>query len=87
MRSDWRPALVSSSEIPDHAKLIPAGSVLVAIRSISFSASPELTPGFADPFNVADRNRLKCPMTAGAVVSLTVTTLASGTIWPVLDRA
>ena len=57
------------------------------MRSISFSASPELTPGRRDPFSVADRNRLKWPMTCGATVSLTVTTLSSGTICPLRERA
>ena len=39
------------------------------MRSISRSASPELTPCAAEPLIDADRNRLKWLMTCGAVVS------------------
>ena len=51
------------------------------------SASPELTPGAAAPVSSAERNRLKWLITCGAVVSLTRTTVSSGTIRPPSARA
>ena len=66
---------------------MPAGRFASASRSISLSASPELTPWAADPLIDADRNRLKWLMTCGAVVSSIRTTCSSGTMSPLRVRA
>ena len=71
---------------PGVAEALAAARVR-ASRSISASAWPELTPGAAAPLISADRNRLKWLITCGAVVSRTRTTLASGTISPLVVRA
>ena len=86
MAADCVPALISSSETPDHAYENPCGSTRSESSAIFCSASPELNPGAAAPLIVADRNRLKWLMLFGAVASLTATMLLSGIIRPVLVR-
>ena len=54
---------------------------------MSSIAWPELTPGAGAPVISVERNMLKWLMTAGAVVSLSRTTVSSGTIWPFDARA
>ena len=51
---------------------------LFAIYFTLRNASPELTPGAADPLIDAERNRLKWLITCGAVVSRICTTCSSG---------
>src|SRR5262245_20252079 len=82
MAADWLPALISSSDSPDHAYEKPCGSARDDSAAIVCSAWPELYPGAADPLISAERNRLKCEMHFGAVDSLTETTLLSGAMRP-----
>jgi len=50
---------------------MPCGSVCEAMLSIVDIASLELVPGAGEPLISAARNRLKCVITAGAVVDST----------------
>src|SRR5215471_11524059 len=80
--ADWLPALISSSDSPDHAYENPCGSARLDRSAIVASACPELNPGAADPLISAERNRLKWAMLFGAVASFTDTTLLSGAMRP-----
>ncbi len=67
-----RPGLDLLERLPGPRVIEPGRQRLAGQRPISCSASPELTPGAADPVSSAERNRLKWLMTCGAVTSFTL---------------